>query len=65
MSALNYLVVMLENSQTEQLPVRIFLTHHILTGIVTNIYPSFVEIRTEDGKRCVVTLDKIEAIAGI
>lgn len=62
MSALNLFIVMLENSQSEQLPINIFLTQAVLRGIVTNVYPDCVEIRDDSGKRSVIDLQKIEAI---
>ncbi|WP_212005106.1 hypothetical protein [Chitinophaga sp. HK235] len=64
MSNLNVFIVMLESSKTEQLPVHIFLTHHTLSGIVTHIDADYVEIRTEEGKRGLISLEKIEAITG-
>jgi hypothetical protein len=65
MSALNLFIVMLENSQSEQIPVRIFLTQAVLSGIVTNVDPAYAEIRDDSGKRCVIALQKIEAIQSI
>jgi hypothetical protein len=62
MSASNLFIVMLENSQSEQLPISIFLTQAVLSGIVTNVYPDFAEIREHNGKRSVIALHKIEAI---
>jgi sRNA-binding regulator protein Hfq len=55
--------VMLENSRIEQIPVNIYLTHHLISGIVTNVDDYTVELRIPDGKRCAIALDKIEAIA--
>ncbi|MGO4292405.1 hypothetical protein [Chitinophaga sp. RAB17] len=65
MSASNLFIVMLENSQSEQLPINIFLTQAVLSGIVTNVYPEFAEIRDDSGKRCIIALHKIEAIQSI
>jgi host factor-I protein len=53
---------MLENSKTEQLPVDIYLTNHLISGIVTSMNEQLVELRIHNGKRCAVALDKIEAI---
>lgn len=64
MSETNVFLVMLESSLQEQLPVRIFLTHHTLSGIVTYIGTTSVEIRTTDGQRGVILLNKIEAVTG-
>ena len=55
--------VMLENSRIEQIPVNIYLTNHLITGIVTNVDDHTAELRLKDNKRCTVALDKIEAIA--
>lgn len=65
MSAPALFIVMLENSQSEQVPVRIFLTQAVLSGTVTNVYPELAEIRTDSGTRCVFALDRIEAIETI
>ncbi|NML40249.1 hypothetical protein HHL17_23820 [Chitinophaga sp. G-6-1-13] len=64
MSETNVFLVMLESSQQEQLPVRIFLTHHALSGIVTHIGTESVEIRTTEGQRGIILLNSIEAITG-
>ncbi|MBC9909195.1 hypothetical protein [Chitinophaga varians] len=64
MSETNVFIVMLESSQQEQLPVRIFLTHHTFSGIVTHISPTTVEIRTPEGQPAVILLNKIEAVVG-
>lgn len=61
MSTESPFVAMLESSRTEQLPVSIYLSYHIISGIVTDVQPTFVELRTDDGKRCVIALDKIKA----
>jgi hypothetical protein len=55
--------VMLENSKIEQIPVNIYLTNHLIVGIVTNVDDHTAELRLKDNKRCTVALDKIEAIA--
>lgn len=55
-------ISLLENSRLEQQQISIYITHAILQGIVSNLYPEAVELRTHDGKRCVVDLEKIEAI---
>lgn len=53
---------LLENSYTEQQPVTLFLSSAMVHGIVTTLHPGAVEIRTTDGKRCIVRTEKIEAI---
>ncbi|MBP1651914.1 MAG: hypothetical protein H6Q26_2071 [Bacteroidetes bacterium] len=55
-------ISLLESSRMEQQQISIYITHATLQGIVSNLYPEAVELRTHDGKRCVVALDKIEAI---
>jgi hypothetical protein len=62
MSTEELFIVMLEDSKTEQLPVNIYLSYHLIKGVVTNVYPTSVELRTADSKRCIVSLSKIEAI---
>lgn len=64
MSETNVFLVMLKSSQQEQLPVRIFLTHHTLSGIVTHISAESVEIRTAEAQRGIILLNKIEAVTG-
>lgn len=56
-------VDLLESSKTEQMPVSVYLSSHIINGIVTNVYPEYAELRTNDGKRCVVVLRKVQAIS--
>ncbi|SFW86638.1 hypothetical protein [Chitinophaga sancti] len=55
-------ISLLESSRLEQQQISIYITHATLQGIVSNLHPDAVELRTNDGKRCVVALDKIEAI---
>ncbi|WP_343668984.1 hypothetical protein [Chitinophaga sp.] len=55
-------ISLLENSRLEQQQISIYITHAILQGIVTNLNQEAVELRTPDGKRCTVALDRIEAI---
>jgi hypothetical protein len=52
----------LENSYTEQQPVTIFLTSATVQGIVSKLHPEAAEVRTAEGKRCIIRTDKIEAI---
>lgn len=52
----------LENSYTEQQPVTVFLTSARVHGIVSLLHPGAVEIRTDEGRRCIIRTDKIEAI---
>lgn len=54
---------MLENSKIEQQLVDIYLTNHLISGVVTNLDDHTVELRINNGKRCAVALDKIEAIS--
>ena len=54
---------LLNNSRVEQVPVNIFLTTHLISGIVADLNNDTVELRIDGGKRCVVVLDKIEAIS--
>lgn len=54
---------LLNNSKVEQAPVHIFLSHHLISGIVADVNDHTVELRIDGGKRCVVALDKIEAIS--
>lgn len=54
---------LLNNSRVEQVPVNIFLTNHLISGIVADLNDHTVELRIDGGKRCVVALDKIEAIS--
>lgn len=54
--------VMLENSRIEQIPVNIYLTHHLISGVVASVDDYTLELRVADGKRCAVALDKIEAV---
>jgi len=54
---------LLNNSKTEQVSVNIFLTNHLVSGIVANVNNDVVELRIDGGQRCVVALDKIEAIS--
>jgi host factor-I protein len=54
---------LLNNSRVEQIPVNIFLTNHLISGIVADVNDHMVELRTDGGKRCVVALDRIEAIS--
>jgi sRNA-binding regulator protein Hfq len=54
---------LLNNSRVEQIPVHIFLTNHLISGIVADLNNDTVELRIDGGKRCVVALDRIEAIS--
>ena len=54
---------LLNNSKVEQVPVNIFLTNHFISGIVADLNNDAVELRLDGGKRCVVALDRIEAIS--
>jgi host factor-I protein len=54
---------LLNTSRVEQVPVNIFLTAHLLSGIVADLNNDKVELRLDGGIRCVVALDKIEAIS--
>jgi host factor-I protein len=54
---------LLNTSRVEQVPVNIFLTAHLLSGIVADLNNDTVELRLDGGIRCVVALDKIEAIS--
>lgn len=54
---------LLNNSRIEQVPVNIFLTNHLISGIVADLNNDTVELRIDGGKRCVVALDRIEAIS--
>jgi host factor-I protein len=54
---------LLNNSRVEQVPVNIFLTNHLISGIVADLNNHMVELRIDGGKRCVVALDRIEAIS--
>ena len=54
---------LLNNSRKEQVPVNIFLTNHLISGIVAGLNNDMVELRIDGVKRCLVALDKIEAIS--
>ncbi|AEV97039.1 hypothetical protein A4D02_18280 [Niastella koreensis] len=54
---------LLNNSRIEQVPVNIFLTNHLISGIVANLNNDTVELRIDGVKRCIVALDRIEAIS--
>jgi sRNA-binding regulator protein Hfq len=54
---------LLNSSRIEQVPVNIFLTNHLISGIVADLNNYSVELRIDGGKRCVVALDRIEAIS--
>ena len=53
---------LLENNKQERLPLRIFITNAVISGIISNIHPGFVELSTPDNKRCFIAIEKIEAI---
>lgn len=53
----------LNNSKTEQASITIFLTTHQVSGIVADLNNESVELRTGSSSRCVVALDRIEAIS--
>jgi host factor-I protein len=59
----SYFFNLLNSSKAEQVPVTIFLTNHLFSGIVASLNDLSVELRIDGGKRCVVALDKIEAIS--
>ena len=54
---------LLNNSRVEQVPVNIFLTNHLISGIVANLNNDMVELRIDGVKRCMVALDRVEAIS--
>ena len=54
---------LLNNSRVEQAPVNIFLTNHLISGIVVDLNDHTAELRVYEGKRCIVALDKIEAVS--
>jgi len=54
---------LLNNSRKEQVPVNIFLTNHLISGIVADLNNDTVELRIDGVKRCIVALDRIEAIS--
>jgi host factor-I protein len=47
----------------EQEEITIYITNAKLEGIVSVIHPEAVELRQPDGKRCVIAVDKIEAVS--
>lgn len=53
----------LDISWKEQVPIDIFLTTHLITGIVARLNQDTVELRLEGGKRCVIALGNIEAVS--
>ncbi|MBC9934957.1 hypothetical protein [Chitinophaga qingshengii] len=63
MSESNVFLVMLESSKQEQLPVHIYFSCHTVRGIVAQISASVVELRTDDGHRTIILLDKIDAVS--
>jgi host factor-I protein len=65
MSTTVLFTALLESSRSEQMPVSIYLTSTVLHGIVSNIHPGAAEIKTHDGRRCVIAIDKIEAIEAL
>lgn len=54
---------LLTNSREEQVLITIFLTNHLISGIVAGLHNDTVELRIDGGKRCIIALDKIEAIS--
>lgn len=62
MPSVNLFSELLENSKQEQNLIEVYTTNALLTGVVTNLHPGVVEIRTNDNKRCFIALEKIEAI---
>lgn len=52
-----------ESSRMEQEEITIYITNAKLEGIVSVIHPAAVELRLPDGKRCVIAIDKIEAVS--
>jgi sRNA-binding regulator protein Hfq len=62
MSTLALFIELLNSSRTEQQPVSIYLTNAILNGTVSNVTQDSVELRTAGGKKCIISLDSIEAI---
>ena len=65
MSASNLFIAMLAGSKSEQVAVRIFLSSAVLSGVVTNVDLDFVELRDDNGQRCMISIDRIEAIQTI
>lgn len=63
MSESNVFLVMLESSKQEQLPIRIYFSCHSVRGIVSQISSGVVELRTDDGHRTIILLDKIDAVS--
>ena len=53
---------LLDSSRIEQVPLDIYLTHHRISGVVTNITIDTAELRVADGRRCTIALDRIEAV---
>jgi len=53
----------LNSSKTEQASITIYLTNHLISGIVANLNNDSVELRTGSSSRCIVALDRIEAIS--
>ena len=54
---------LLNNSKVEQASITIYLTNHLISGIVANVNNDTVELHTGSSSRCVVMLDRIEAIS--
>jgi hypothetical protein len=54
---------LLNNSKVERTTITIYLTNHLISGIVANLNNDTVELYTGSSSRCVVVLDRIEAIS--
>ena len=54
---------LLNNSKVEQASITIYLTNHTISGIVANVNNDTVELHTGSSSRCVVVLNRIEAIS--
>lgn len=54
---------LLNNSKVERTTITIYLTNHLISGIVANLNNDTVELYTGSSGRCVVVLDRIEAIS--
>lgn len=58
----SYFFDLLNNSKVEGASITIYLTNHTISGIVANVNNDTVELHTGSSSRCVVVLDRIEAI---
>jgi host factor-I protein len=62
MPSITLFITLLENSKAEQQQITIYLHNTQFSGLVTQVSPDSVEIRTEHGRRCFIALDQIVAI---